>query len=335
MSTATHTRTSHSEIPRTTATAGPAGRAIARRAAGSLFVLWAAVTLTFFVLRLTPGDPVTAILGGAGSSPSPETVAAVRAQYGLDQPVLVQYLNYLTGLTTGNFGTSYVFKVPVLDILGPQILPTFQLAGLALAFSWVIALAFTLLTVGRGRVLDGIGRGAEVFFAALPPFWAGIMLAVVFAVTLGWFPVAGDDGFRSLVLPALALAIPLAGFIAQVTRSSFEEALAQPFILSARARGLSDLAVRLVHALRHAVLPGLTLSAWAVGSLISSAVVAEIIFARPGLGRSLVDAIIDRDLPVTLAVVFITAAVYILVNLVVDVLYRVIDPRTNPKGAAA
>ncbi|NKX51657.1 ABC transporter permease, partial [Arthrobacter deserti] len=174
----------------------------------------------------------TAILGGAGSSPSPETVAAVRAQYGLDQPVLVQYLNYLTGLTTGNFGTSYVFKVPVLDILGPQILPTFQLAGLALAFSWVIALAFSLLTVGRGRVLVGIGRGAEVFFAALPPFWAGIMLAVVFAVTLGWFPVAGDDGFRPLVLPALALAIPLAGFIAQATRSSFEEALAQPFILS-------------------------------------------------------------------------------------------------------
>jgi len=158
---------------------------------------------------------------------------------------------------------------------------------------------------------------------------------VVFAVILGWFPVAGDDGFKSLVLPALALAIPLAGFIAQVTRSSFEEALAQPFVLSARARGLSDLAVRLGHALRHAILPGLTLSAWAVGSLVSSAVVAEIIFARPGLGRSLVDAIINRDLPITLAVVVIIAAVYIVVNLLVDVLYRVIDPRITEKGATA
>lgn len=327
--------TSHTGLPRTTATAGSAGRVILKRAAGSVFVLWAAVTLTFFVLRLTPGDPITAILGGAGSSPSPETVAAVKAQYGLDQPVFVQYLDYLAGLATGNFGTSYIFKVPVLDILGPQILPTFQLAGLAMVFSWAIALAFTLLTVGRGRVLDGIGRGTEVLFAALPPFWVGIMLAVVFAVILGWFPVAGDDGFKSLVLPALALAIPLAGFIAQVTRSSFEEALAQPFVLSARARGLSELAVRLGHALRHAILPGLTLSAWAVGSLVSSAVVAEIIFARPGLGRSLVDAIINRDLPITLAVVVIIAAVYIIVNLLVDVLYRVIDPRISEKGATA
>ncbi|MDQ0733724.1 ABC transporter permease [Arthrobacter agilis] len=324
-----------SAAPRTTATAGTAGKVIAKRAAGSLFVLWAAVTLTFFVLRLTPGDPITAILGGAGSSPSAETVAAVRAEYGLDQPVLVQYLSYLGNLLTGDFGVSYIFKVPVLEIIGPQILPTLQLAGLALVFAWVIALAFTLLTVGRGRVLDGAGRAVEVFFASLPQFWVGIMLAVVFAVTLGWFPVAGNDGVRSLVLPALSLAVPLAGFIAQVTRSSFEDALAQPFVLSARARGLSDTAVRITHALRHAILPGLTLSAWAVGSLVSSAVVAEIIFARPGLGRSLVDAIVNRDLPITLAVVFLIAAVYILVNLVVDVLYRVVDPRTNPKGSAA
>lgn len=321
--------------PRTTVSGGSTGRIVGKRAAGSVFVLWAAVTLTFFVLHLTPGDPVTAILGGAGSSPSPETVAAVRAQYGLDRPVLLQYLSYLGNLITGDFGVSYIFKVPVIEIIGPQVLPTLQLAGLALAFAWAIALAFTLLTVGRGRVLDGVGRTLEVFFASLPPFWVGIMLAVLFAVILGWFPVAGDDGFRSLVLPALSLAIPLSGFIAQVTRSSFEEALAQPFILSARARGLSDAAVRLTHALRHAILPGLTLSAWAVGSLVSSAVVAEIIFARAGLGRSLVDAIINRDMPVTLAVVFIIAAVYILVNLAVDLLYRAVDPRTNPTGSAA
>ncbi|MHA7181392.1 ABC transporter permease [Arthrobacter sp. MDB2-24] len=324
-----------SAAPRTTATVGSAGNVILRRIAGSVFVLWAAVTLTFFVLRLTPGDPVTAILGGAGSSPSPETVAAVRAEYGLDQPVLVQYFSYLGNLVTGDFGVSYIFKVPVVEIIGPQILPTLQLAGLALVFAWAIALAFTLLTVGRGRVLDGVGRAVEVFFASLPQFWVGIMLAVVFAVILGWFPVAGNDGFKSLVLPALSLGVPLAGFIAQVTRSSFDDALAQPFVLSARARGLSDTAVRITHALRHAILPGLTLSAWAVGSLVSSAVVAEIIFARPGLGRSLVDAIVNRDLPITLAVVFITAAVYILVNLAVDLLYRVVDPRTNPKGSAA
>ncbi|KNC20192.1 ABC transporter permease [Arthrobacter sp. RIT-PI-e] len=321
--------------PRTTTTAGATGRAITRRVAGSVLVLWASVTLTFFVLRLTPGDPITAILGGAGSAPSEETVAALRAEYGLDQPVIVQYLGYLGGLLRGDFGTSYVFQVPVWDIVGPQILPTLQLAGLALVFAWGLALTFTLLTVGRGRVLDGVGRSVEVLFASLPAFWVGIMLAVVFAVTLGWFPVAGDDGFVSLVLPALSLAIPLSGFIAQVTRSSFEDALAQPFVLSARARGLGDTAVRITHALRHAILPGITLSAWAVGSLMSSAVVAEIIFARPGLGRSLVDAITNRDLPITLAVVVVIAAVYILVNLAVDVLYRVVDPRTSSKGSAA
>ena len=334
MTTSTASLTT-SAVPRTTTTAGATGNAVVRRIAGSAFVLWASVTLTFFVLRLTPGDPITAILGGAGSAPSEETVAALRAEYGLDQPVLVQYLDYLGGLLRGDFGTSYVFQVPVWDIVGPQILPTLQLAGLALVFAWGIALAFTLLTVGRGPVLGGVGRSVEVFFASLPAFWVGIMLAVVFAVILGWFPVAGNDGFASLVLPALSLAIPLAGFIAQVTRSSFEDALAQPFVLSARARGLSDTAVRITHALRHAILPGITLSAWAVGSLMSSAVVAEIIFARPGLGRSLVDAITNRDLPITLAVVFVIAAVYILVNLAVDVLYRAVDPRTSSKGSAA
>lgn len=325
--------TAHTELPRTTASKGALPLVILKRTLGSLFVLWAAVTVAFFVLRLVPGDPVKVILGPNASSPSPATLASIREEFGLDQPLVLQYLDYLAGLLQGDLGTSYVYKVPVLEILGPQILPTLQLAGLAMVFAWAMALAFTLLTVGRNPVLETLGRGVEVLFASVPQFWAGIVLLVIFAVVLGWFPVAGNDGFAALVLPSLALAIPLAGFIAQVTRTSFEEALVQPFVLSARARGLSDWSVRIRHVLRHALLPGLTLSAWAIGSLVSAAVVVEVIFARQGLGRSLVDAITSRDLPITLAVVLIIAAVYIIVNLIVDVLYRVVDPRVQEEPA--
>ncbi|MET0933699.1 MAG: ABC transporter permease [Mycetocola sp.] len=314
---------------------GTARRSFARRllvhALGSIAVLFTVVTATFFALVLVPGDPVVAILGGAGSSPSAETVAAVRAEYGLDQPVLVRYVDYLGGLVQGDFGTSYVFKSPVAEHLMPQVWPTLELTLASLALAWVLSLALTLFTVRRGRVADAVGRGIEVLFAAIPPFWIAIVLLVVFAFNLGWFPVAGASEPRYLVLPALALGIPLAGFLAQVTRESFDDALSQPFALTARARGASDWRVRTTHALRHALLPGLTLSGWAIGSLISGAVVAEVIFARQGLGRSLVDAIVARDAPIVLAVVFFIGVVYIVVNLGIDLLYRVVDPRIARK----
>ncbi|MFZ4841058.1 ABC transporter permease [Mycetocola saprophilus] len=308
---------------------------IGARLLGALAVLFAVVTLTYFALKLVPGDPVLAILGGGGAAPSDATVAAVRAQYGLDLPVYQQYLNYLSGVFRGDLGTSYIFKRPVLEYLGPQIWPTLQLTLASVALAWLISLALTLLTVRRGRVADAIGNAVEVLFAAIPPFWIGIILLVVFSFTLGWFPVAGNADLRALVLPALALAIPLAGFLAQVTRSSFAEALDQPFVLSARARGASTTGVRIRHALRHALLPGLELSGWAVGSLISGAVVAEVIFSRQGLGRALVDAIVARDTPVVLAVVVFIALVYVVVNILVEILVRVVDPRLIRKRAAA
>lgn len=300
---------------------------------GVFVVLFAVVTLTFFALKLIPGDPVIAILGSSGSSPSEETVQAVRAEYGLDQPMPAQYASYLAGIVRGDLGVSYIYKVPVTKLLLPQVWPTIQLTIASILLAWVISLTLSLFTVRRGRIADAVGRGIEVLFAAVPPFWVALVLLVFFAFTLGWFPVAGGSNLRSLVLPALAMAIPLAGFLAQVTRESLDDALSQPFAITARARGASEWRVRVVHALRHALLPGITLSGWAVGSLISGAVVAEVIFARQGLGRSLVEAIVDRDTPIVLAIVFFIGVVYIVVNLVVDLLYRLVDPRIMLKEA--
>jgi peptide/nickel transport system permease protein len=310
--------------------AATSGRHWVRRvfvhAAGSIAVLWATITLAFFALKLIPGDPVLTILGGPGAAPSVETIEAARIQYGLDLPVVVQYGDYLLKILRGDLGTSYVQKSPVTDYLLPQVLPTVQLTVASVLLAWAIALLLALFTVQRGAVADAIGRGAEVLFAAVPPFWVGLVLLVVFAFTLRWFPPSGSDP-RAIVLPALAMAIPLAGFLAQVTREALDDALGQPFVLTARARGAAEWRVRVVHGLRHALLPAISLSGWAIGSLISGAVVAEVIFARQGLGRSLVGAIIARDTPVVLAVVLFIGLVYVLINVAVDLVSRVVDPR--------
>jgi peptide/nickel transport system permease protein len=300
------------------------------RLLGVVGVLWGAATVTFLAQQLMPGDPAQTILGGAGAKPSPEQLAAVRAQYGLDQPVLVQYLHYLGGLVRGDLGTSYVLKQPVSEIIGQQIGATVVLTFTALIASWVIAVTVTLLTAHRSRWLSAVGSGAETFLAALPQYWLGIVLLVLFAFQLHWLPVVGNGTATGLVLPALTLALPLAGFLGQVTRDEFSSAMEQPFAVSARARGLGDWGLRWRHALRHAVLPGLTLSGWALGSLFSTAVIVESIFVRPGLGRLLVDAVTARDMPVVIGVTLFVAAVYVIANLLVNTAFGQIDPRLRP-----
>ncbi|QEM48491.1 ABC transporter permease [Mycolicibacterium grossiae] len=274
-----------------------------------------------------PTDPVLAILGGAGAKPTPEQVAAVRVQYGLDRPVLEQYADYLTGLLHGDLGTSYSRKQPVADIIAQQVGPTLTLTAVALVAAWIVAVAVTLLTAHRHRAVAALGSGLETFLAALPQYWLGIVLLVIFAFHLHVLPVVGDGGLEGLVLPALTLALPLAGFLGQVTRDEFSVAMEQPFAVSARARGMSDWGVRWRHALRHAVLPGLTLSGWALGSLFSTAVIVETIFVRPGLGRVLVDAVVAHDMPVVVGVTLFVAAVYVVANLVVNVAFTRVDPR--------
>jgi peptide/nickel transport system permease protein len=297
------------------------------RILGLVGVLWGAATLTFLAEQLMPSDPAKTILGGAGAKPTPEQLAAVREQYGLDKPVFVQYFDYLGGLVRGDLGTSYILKQPVSEIIGQQVGPTLVLTITALVSAWLIAVAVTLLTAHRSRWVAAVGSGLEILLAALPQYWLGIVLLVVFAFQLRWLPVVGDGGPASLVLPALTLALPLAGFLGQVTRDEFSSAMEQPFVVTARARGMTDWGVRWRHALRHSVLPGLSLSGWALGSLFSTAVIVEIVFVRPGLGRVLVDAVTSQDMPLVVGVTLFVALIYVLANLLVDVAFVRVDPR--------
>ncbi|WP_277964286.1 ABC transporter permease [Pseudomonas sp. RIT-To-2] len=303
------------------------GRRALLRLGGAVLVLWAVATLTFFALRLMPGDPVLAILGGPSGNPTPETIAEATREFGLDKPLAVQYGLYLAKLVQGDLGVSYSRHQPVTQVLAEQSGATLELVVVALLLAWALVLAWTLVTAGRRGWLSQLGSLVETVSAALPQFWLAIMLLAVFAFGLRWFPPAGSDGIATLVLPALALALPLAGFIGQVTRESLELTLEQPFVLTARTRGLSDLAVRFRHALRHAVLPGVSLSGWAIGALISGAVVVEVIFSRKGLGRQLYQAVQAQDLPLTIGISLVVAAGYVLANILIDLLYEWIDPR--------
>jgi peptide/nickel transport system permease protein len=305
---------------------------VARRLVGAVFVLWAVATLTFFAVRLIPGDPAEAILGGPGSQTSPEALAAVRAEYGLDQPVLVQYLAQLGRLATGDLGRSYALNMDVGTLVVGQLGGTLVLAGLSLAVAWVLALLVATWSTGRGRLARQIGSGLEIIGAALPHFWLATTLIVVCSVWWGVLPPISTADARGLVLPVLTLAIPLAGFLGQVMRESLVAALESPFVLSARARGESQRGVLWRHALRHAALPAISLSGWAFGSLISGAVIVETIFARPGLGRSLLNAVTVRDVPVVIGVVMVVALAYILMTILTDLASRLADPRTASTG---
>ncbi|KZX20574.1 Glutathione transport system permease protein GsiC [Rathayibacter tanaceti] len=220
-------------------------------------------------------------------------------------------------------------------MLGEQLPGTLLLAVLALAAAWVLALATALWSTRGGRLAAAIGSGLELTAAALPHFWLATVLIAVFATALRWLPPVSTGAPAGLVLPTLTLAIPLAGFLGQVMRRSLLDALESPFVLAARARGESEAGIRLRHALRHAVLPGVSLSGWAFGYLIGGAVVVETIFARPGLGRTLLAAVTVRDVPVVTGVVLVTALAYIAVTLVTDVVTRVIDPRLARREVVA
>lgn len=297
------------------------------RVGGLVFVLWASATLTFFGLRLIPGNPAEAILGGPGSQASAEALARVREEYGLDQPLLVQYLTQLGRYLRADFGTSYSLRQPVAEVIGQLLVTTVVLAVLALAVAWVLALAVAVFSTRSGRVAGAVGTALEVVAVALPHFWLGTTLVLLFSSTLGWLPPIDTGSATALVLPVLTLAIPLAGFLGQVMRESLLDALSSPFALAARARGESESGLLWRHALRHAALPAIGLSGWAFGTLVSGAVVVETIFARPGLGRSLLSAVQDRDIPLVTGIVLVVALAYSLVTAGTDLLDRIADPR--------
>jgi peptide/nickel transport system permease protein len=305
-------------------------RRVVLKIVSAVGVLVAAASLTFFAQLLVPGDRATVILNlqtGRAQRYTPSQLAPVNEKFGFDHPLLVQWLHYVGGLFHGDLGTSFTQYRPVTKIIGDQILPSLVLTVLALVVAWVLALAITLLTVRRGPVLTGVGSAWEAFTASLPHYWVGVVLLVLFAVKLQVFPVISGTSAPGTVLPVLTLAIPLAGFIGQVTREEFEKVLEQPFVTTARTRGMGDTTVRLRHVLRHSVIPAITLSGWALGALLSGAVIVENVYGRPGIGQVLVTAVNTRDVPTVSGVVLVVAAVYVVANLLVDLAYRLVDPR--------
>lgn len=312
---------------RSTGFSGSTVRWLLGKLGGGIFVLWAVATVIFFGIRLIPGDPAEAIMGGPGSQASAEALAAARAHYGLDQPLYVQYFGQLWRLATGDLGTSYSLKIPVAEVLGELLPSTLTLAVLALLVAWAMALVLAVLSTRSGALGTALGSGLEIVSAAVPHFWLASVLILVFSTMLGWLPPVSTNTPAGLVLPVVTLALPLAGFLGQVMRDTMLEAQRSAFALSARARGESEVGVLLRHSLRHAALPAIALSGWAFGSLLSGAVVVESIFARPGLGRSLLAAVTSRDIPMVTGVALLSAAAYVLIMALSDAAERIVDPR--------
>jgi peptide/nickel transport system permease protein len=214
-----------------------------------------------------------------------------------------------------------------VQLVGEQLGSTVVLAASAAVVAVVGAVVAALATAGRRPAVRGPVSGIELVLASLPSFWLGIVLLTVFSFTLGWFPAIGGDGWRGLVLPTLTLALPIGAVLSQVARSAVEEVLDEPFVVTARARGLSDAAVRVRHVLRHTLVPLTTMTGYVVGGLFGGAVITETLFNRAGLGRLLLSAVNSKDMPVVLGLVLLSAAVYVVINLVVDALYPIVDPR--------
>lgn len=300
---------------------------IATRLAAGLGVLWGAATLSFIALHITAGDAALATVAGDGANPTQAVLERVRADYGLDQPLYQQYVGYLGRLLSGDLGESYQQRIPVATAIGEQLVETVQLALSAAVVAVVLAVGTAILTARRRPWIRSAASGAELVLTSFPTFVLGLVLLIVFSFQAGWFPVSGNDGPAALVLPTFTLALPIAATLSQVLRTELEEVLEQPFILTARSRGMRDVAVRLRHALRHALIQITTMSGFVIGGLLGGAVITETLFVRRGVGQLMLTATTTKDIPLVLGVVLFAATVYVVVNLIVDIVYGIIDPR--------
>jgi peptide/nickel transport system permease protein len=302
---------------------------LAWRLIGGIFVLWGTATLIFVAINLTPGDPAITVLGTPEALPTPAVLKLIRSEYGFDQPVHTQYIHYLIRLLHGNFGESYRLHAPVAHLIGQQIGATATLALFAIPLGFITALTLALSAAKRAPWLTGLLDLVEVTLSSAPPFILGLLLLLLFSFGLHFFPSSSTSGWTSLILPVIALAFPIAAVLSQVLRRELEDVLEQPFIITARTRGLSDSAVRLGHALRHALIPTLTVSGILFGSLISNAVVVETVFNRQGLGRMMADSATNRDVPLVLGIALIATFAIVIMNIIIDLAYVIIDPRID------
>jgi peptide/nickel transport system permease protein len=297
------------------------------RVLAGVLVLWGAATLSFVALNVTAGDTALAILGGPDALPTPQVLEQVRAEYGLDQPLIVQYGRYIGRLAEGDLGSSYRLRIPVVRAISQQVGATLQLAACAAVLAVISALILALTTAHRARWIRSFSSGSELMLTSVPTFVLGIVLLLIFSFQFHLLPPAGSQGWKTMVLPTLTLALPVMAVLTQVLRQVLEDVLEQPFISMARARGMSDVGVRLRHALPHALIPLVTLSGFIFASLLGGAVITETLFARQGLGRLMIEASTNKDIPLVLGITLLVALIYVVVNLVVDFLNSFLDPR--------
>jgi ABC-type dipeptide/oligopeptide/nickel transport system permease component len=301
------------------------GRFLARRLVLTIPVLLGVATLVFSLIHLIPGDPAQAMLGEAAPQAD---VEELRHRLGLDRPLFEQYGLFLRGLTKGDLGTSLRTGLPVTDQIVERMPATIELAAcamlVAIAFSMPLGIA---AAVRRGTAVDHAAMTVSLVGVSVPNFWLGPLLAIVFAVELGWLPVSGRGTWAHLVLPAVSLGAALAAILARMTRATMLEELREPYVQAARARGVSHSRAVLRHAFRNSLIPIVTLVGLQFGAVLTGAVITETIFAWPGIGRLLIQSIGFRDYPLVQGCILLIALTYVGVNLVTDMLYGVLDPR--------
>jgi peptide/nickel transport system permease protein len=300
---------------------------ILRRLLLAIPTLLGVLVVAFLLLYVAPGDPVMAMVGERADE---ETIARLRRELRLDQPIYKQFGHYVGGIARGDLGRSYITNRPIQRDIRERFPKTLQLAGAAMLLAASIGITLGILSAWRpGGLIDRIGLGVAYLGVSFPVFWVGLLLILLFAVTLRWLPPSGFGGWKYLILPAVALGMRSIAFLARMTRSAMLDALGSDFIRTARAKGLSERGVITRHALRNALIPIITVLGLDFGSYLTGSILTETIFSWPGLGRYVVNAISRRDLPAIQGSVLFLSAVFVLVNLITDLAYAKADPRVS------
>lgn len=300
------------------------GRFLVARGVRAALTIWLVVSAVFIILRLS-GDPVTLLLS---ENATPDQIEALRARLGLDAPIIVQYARYWSSLLQGDFGDSLRQRQPALGLVFERMPATLQLAAAAFGLAAVVGLALgTFAALLRGTIWDRLAMSLISVLQSGPAFFVGIVLILIFSVRLGWLPSSGRGDAKSLILPAVTLSGFTMASLARLARSALLDVLRLDYIRTARAKGLGERAILLRHALRNAALPLITVMGLELGGLVTGAVITETVFAWPGVGRLAVGAVSTRDYPVVQASVLFIAAIFVLVNFLVDCSYALIDPR--------
>ncbi len=299
-----------------------------------LIVLFGISFLTFGLTYIAPGDPVRAMYAASGSIPSEEILDQTREALGLNKPFLTQYWNWLTGCLQGDFGTSYSYSKPVVQLMTARLWPTLKLALASLALMLAVAVPSGILAAThRGGVADYLIRGMTFLGVSLPNFWVGLMLLYIFAVKLEILPVvSAGQGFQKMILPAVTLAFAMAAKYTRQVRTAFLEELNQDYVIGARCRGIKESVILWRHVLPNSVLPLITMLGLSLGNLLGGTAVVEVIFSYPGLGSLAVDAITSMDYSLIQGYVLWIALIYMLLNLIVDISYGLMDPRIKEGG---